>query len=70
MKRTVDLQHAFFAAKKVSGNRKLSGAEGVVEVRRIGPGQHDFAVFIIDPAKHPQGPGGVLVTQFRRGRQS
>jgi hypothetical protein len=66
-KGTVSFEHAHYAAKKISSNRKTSG---VVQVRRLGPGQNDFGVFVIDGAKHRQGPAGVLVSQYRRGQQS
>ena len=65
MKGNVDLEHARYAAKKISGNRKTSG---VVQVRQLGPGQ--FGVFVVDPPKYPQGPVGALVTQFRKGEQA
>ena len=58
-----DLKHARYAAEKIS--RK---SPGVVQVRQVGPGQ--FGVFVVDPARHPQGPVGVLVSEYRRGQQS
>jgi len=59
----VSLEHARYAAEKIS--RK---SPGVVQVRQVGPGQ--FGVFVVDPARHPQGPVGVLVSEYRRGQQS
>ena len=59
----VSLEHARYAAEKIS--RK---SPGVVQVRQLGPGQ--FGVFVVDPARHPQGPVGVLVSEYRRGQQS
>jgi len=59
----VSLEHASYAAKKIS--RKTSG---VVQVRQLGPGQ--FGVFVVDPPKYPGGPSGSLVSQYRRGQQS
>jgi hypothetical protein len=59
----VSLEHANFAAKKIS--RKTSAP---VQVRQLGPA--DFGVFVVDPAKHSQGPGGVLVAQFHKGERT
>jgi hypothetical protein len=59
----VSLEHASYAAKKIS--RKASG---VVQVRHLGPGQ--FGVFVVDPPKYPHGPVGALIAQFRKGEQA
>ena len=64
-KGNVNLESASSAAKKIS--RKTSG---VVQVRQLGSGQNDFGVFVVDPPKYPQGPVGVLVSQYHKGEQA